>query len=123
MGSQPRSVVSCHVLGHSVDQFAGTGNQRAWLYALATSVFLNDLQVHGRERPIDEERTREFPGAPIEAFVGILPRTQRVALVQRKFHNRSYAEIATSLGCSETAARVFVYTALGTLRDHLEDRP
>ena len=58
----------------------------------------------------------------VEASVAALPPRQRVALVQRKYHDRNYAEIAASLCCSEAAARASVYEALRTLRDRLGDR-
>jgi DNA-directed RNA polymerase specialized sigma24 family protein len=100
---------------------------------LATSAFLSDRRTRGREESIVMERADEIPRtlrkhalrrdarnlhAAVEAGFATLPPTQRVALVQRMFHNLGYAEIAASLGGSETAARECVYTALRTLRSH-----
>jgi RNA polymerase sigma-70 factor, ECF subfamily len=122
---------------HAFDQLDGTTNDRTWLYSLATSAFLSDRRTGGREESIDIEQADESPRtlrknvphlgarnlhATVEAGFATLPPSQRVALVQRVFHNLSYAEIATSLGCSETAARDCVYTALRTLRSRCGDQ-
>ena len=121
-------------LGNQLDR---TTNQRTWLYGLTTNAFLRNRRTPGRDGSFVEERADEISDAPadhaarldgrdllraVEASVAALPPRQRVALVQRLFHSLSYAEIATSLGCSETAARASVYTALRTLRDRLGDR-
>ena len=57
----------------------------------------------------------------VEAFVADLPCQQRVALVQRMFHDRTYAEIGATLCCSEEAARASVYEAIRTLRHRVWD--
>jgi RNA polymerase sigma-70 factor, ECF subfamily len=116
---------------HAFDQRDGTTNDRTWLYSLATSAFLCDRRARSGEESIDMEWADESPPmlgkhaprrdarnlhAAVEAGFATLPPRQRVALVQRMFHNLSYAEIAASLGSSETAARDCVYTALRTLR-------
>jgi RNA polymerase sigma-70 factor, ECF subfamily len=116
---------------HAFDQRDGTTNYRTWLYSLATSAFLRDRCTRSREESSDMERANESPrtlGKPVphrdarnlhaavEAGFATLSPRQRVALVQRMFHNLSYAEIAASLGSSEVVARDCVYTALRTLR-------
>ena len=120
-----------------VSQLDRTTNQRIWLYGLTTNAFLRNRRTPSRDGSFAEERADEISDAPadhatrldgrdllraVEASVAALPPRQRVALVQRLFHSLSYAEIATSLGCSETAARASVYTALRTLRDRFGDR-
>ena len=57
----------------------------------------------------------------MEAFVADLPCQQRVALVQRMFLDRTYAEIGATLCCSEEAARASVYEAIRTLRHRVWD--
>ena len=52
----------------------------------------------------------------MESFVAALPLKQRLALIQRKYHELSYADIATNLGSSEAAARASVHEALRKLR-------
>ncbi|MDF3042028.1 MAG: polymerase, sigma-24 subunit, subfamily, partial [Thermomicrobiales bacterium] len=58
----------------------------------------------------------------VEAFIENLPPKQRVALVQRKYLDIGYAEIAATLGCSEEAARRSVHEALKKLRSCFGDR-
>ena len=58
----------------------------------------------------------------VDAFVATLPGPQWVALVQRRYLNRGYAEIAETLRCSEVAARASVYEALRAMRAHIGDR-
>jgi RNA polymerase sigma-70 factor, ECF subfamily len=120
-----------------VNQLDRTTNQRTWLYGLTTNAFLRNRRTPSRDGSFAEERADEISDAladhtarldgrdllrAVDASVASLPPRQWVALVQRLFHSLSYAEIATSLGCSETAARASVYTALRTLRDCLGDR-
>jgi RNA polymerase sigma-70 factor, ECF subfamily len=118
------------------DWLDGTANHRAWLYTIATNAFLSDRPSFGREGLLAEERTAEVLGVPLEQgarlaacdllrevkdFVATLPRRQWVALVQRRYHDLSYAEIAATLGCSEAAVRASVYEALRTLRIRFGD--
>jgi RNA polymerase sigma factor (sigma-70 family) len=58
----------------------------------------------------------------VESYIEDLPPKQRVALVQRKYLDIGYAEIAATLGCSEEAARRSVHEALKKLRDRFGDR-
>ena len=119
------------------DRLDGEANHRAWLYKIATNTFLSDRRKRGREAPLDGERAELVPAPAadhaarldardllreVEAFVAALPLKQRVALVQRKYHDLSYAEIAANLRCSEQAARASVHEALRKLRDRFGDR-
>ncbi|HRA76415.1 MAG TPA: SigE family RNA polymerase sigma factor [Propionicimonas sp.] len=49
-----------------------------------------------------------------------LPPVQRAAVVLRFYEDRSFAEIATILGCPEATARSHVHRALAALRARLE---
>ena len=119
------------------DRFDGTANPRAWLYSIAANAYLSDRPTCGREDPLAEKRAAELPVVPrehvarltasdllreVEAFAAALPRSQRVALVQRMYHDLSYVEIAATLRCSEAAARASVHEVLRTLRDRFGDR-
>jgi len=112
-------------------------NHRAWLYKIATNTFLSDRRKRGREDVLDEvtEATMPAPAldhaaaldarallAEVEAFIAGLPLKQRLALIQRKYHELSYADIATNLKCSQDAARASVHEALRKLRDRFGDR-
>ncbi len=107
-------------------------NHRAWLYKIATNTAFNWLKKHKRE----SERTVELDletlaadAAPeqrddlrvVAHALRTLPPKQRAALMQRQFQGLEYAEIAQTLGCSETAARANVYQALKKLRAALTE--
>ena len=113
-------------------------NHRAWLYRIASNTFLSDKRKTSRLRSLDAEETVEsLPAASrdddgrldagdllreVEGFIEALPPKQRIALVQRKYLEISYPEIAVTLGCSEEAARRSVHEALRKLRDRFGDR-
>lgn len=118
------------------DRLDGAANHRAWLYKIATNSYLSDRRKMGRVAPLDEVHESRIPGPQpddaarldardllrkVEAFVDKLPPKQRVALVQRKYHDLSYAEIAANLGSSEQAARASVHEALRKLRERFGD--
>ncbi|HYO31172.1 MAG TPA: sigma-70 family RNA polymerase sigma factor [Thermomicrobiales bacterium] len=112
-------------------------NHRAWLYRLAGNTFLSDRRKHGRTGPLDGAAAEAIPSpasdeaarldardllTQVDGLVAGLPKKQRLALIGRKYHDLSYAEIAASLNCSEDAARANVHAALRKLRDALGDR-
>ncbi|SER85156.1 SigE family RNA polymerase sigma factor [Actinokineospora terrae] len=51
--------------------------------------------------------------------IALLPRKQRAAVVLRYYANRSFAEIAGELGCSEATARSHISRGLAALRDRI----
>lgn len=107
-------------------------NARAWLYRIATNsarnaargrsrrtarladVELDGIAAAGVATPEDRMQLRAVARAA-EA----LPPRQRAALVLRQFQDLDYAEIAATLGGTETAARANVYQALKKLRSDL----
>lgn len=112
-------------------------NHRAWLYRIASNTFISDRRKLGRSSPISEtmEQTLPAPGVDqartldardllreVDAFVAVLPPKQRVALVLRKYHGHDYAHIATTLKCSEEAARANVHEALRKVRQQFAHR-
>jgi DNA-directed RNA polymerase specialized sigma24 family protein len=62
------------------------------------------------------------PCRTVAVALAALSRRQQVALVQRRYHGLTYAEIATALHCSKAGARASVYAALRTPREHIGDR-
>jgi RNA polymerase sigma-70 factor (ECF subfamily) len=113
-------------------------NHRAWLYRIASNTFLSDKRKTARLRSLDADAISDIIPATsqdddgrldagnllreVETFIERLPPKQRIALVQRKYLDRGYPEIAESLGCSEEAARRSVHEALRKLRERFGDR-
>ena len=58
----------------------------------------------------------------VEAFIEALPPKQRIALVQRKYLDMGYPDIAATLDSSEEAARRNVHEALRKLRERFGDK-
>ncbi len=112
-------------------------NVRAWLFAIATNLFRNNLRAakrrraaydtakgkgreHGTDSPESAARFNEARVA-VEAVIDTLPTKQRAAFVMRKVHELPYDEIATSLACSSEAARAHVFQAFSKIRHALDD--
>jgi len=112
----------------------------AWLYGIARRQIAT---FHRRERVADRYRRRlgidrsrgseddldlvermvDLDGVRprIDAALAQLPDGQADAVRLRVVEQRSYAEVADALGCSEGAARVRVSRALTRLAEELED--
>ena len=109
-------------------------NHRAWVYRIATNVFLNHRRTVRRrnEVPLDgaesgfSEASSSLNAtialATCRRVVASLPRRQRAALVQRNLLGFTYRAIAATMGGTETAARANVYQAVRRLRRELIDR-
>jgi RNA polymerase sigma-70 factor (ECF subfamily) len=120
------------------DRLPCDANHRAWLYRIASNTFLSDKRKSSRLRSLDADAAVETIPAvsrdddgrldagdllrEVEHFIDGLPPKQRVALVQRKYLDQSYADIAATLDSSEEAARRSVHEALRKLRDRFGDR-
>ncbi len=115
-----------------------------WLYRTA----LGKVQHHFRDKGKETETKRlllaraapPLPSASLEGIdglsamvrkelleavfeaIGKLNLRQRGVLVLRCFEQRSYAEIATIMDCSEMAAQVLLFRAKRSLRRHLSHR-
>ncbi|GLZ38425.1 SigE family RNA polymerase sigma factor [Actinokineospora sp. NBRC 105648] len=66
--------------------------------------------------PLDDPTDAVDERQAVFAGIARLPRKQRAAVVLRYYANRSFAEIASELGCSEATARSHVSRALAALR-------
>jgi RNA polymerase sigma-70 factor, ECF subfamily len=98
------------------------GNERAWLYRIATNKTIDRARRARRLVPLADLRlvAPERDGvtlADLGAAVRALPTGQRAAFVLRKVEGRSYAEIASVLGCSEEAARSRVAEAMKKVKE------
>jgi DNA-directed RNA polymerase specialized sigma24 family protein len=106
-------------------------NLTAWVFTIAHRKVIDAARARSR-RPVPVgvggvgEREPAAPpdplpatDGPVWAAVRSLPPKQRTAVVHRIVGDRSYAEIAAVLGCSEDAARQSVSTGLRRLREEL----
>lgn len=97
------------------------GNQRSWLFAIARTVFLDDVR---KRRPIPVAEVTEAVAAPIdieesdaiERALGALPERQRLALVLCDQAGLSYAEVAEAVGCTQAAVKVLIHRARTNFR-------
>ena len=116
-------VNACNTFG----DLDGTTDHRAWLFNLATGVYLRRQATSTGNRPLKAVMGLKGMDGPdadreVDAFINILPPKQRAALVLRKYHGLGYAEIGQSLNSSEGAARAMAYSALRTLVERFGDR-
>lgn len=93
---------------------------RAWLFAIARNVFLDDAAKNRWEQvgeiedvPIDT-RIEEF--AAVLQVLASLPEPQRAALVLRDQLGMSYDEVSQTLGKSLAATKVLIHRARATFR-------
>ncbi len=93
-------------------------NPRAWLFAIARSVFLDDLRRRSRRPMVVGEHDVDASPDPdpverdaIERALAFLPERQRSALVLSDRIGMTGLEVAETLGVSEGAARVLIHRA------------
>ena len=97
------------------------GNERAWLYRIATNKAIDRGRRSGREVPLDGV-TLAGPARDSAVTIDLaraierLPAGQRAAFVLRRVRGLSYDEVATALGCTPEAARARVSEAAKTVR-------
>jgi RNA polymerase sigma factor (sigma-70 family) len=101
-------------------------NLRGWLLTIATRKAMDHWRAE-RRRPIPVERVPESAAAQQQErdddlwrAVGALPPMQRAAVIHRYVLDRTYAEVAEALGCSEEAARANAYEGRRKLRAEQE---
>ena len=98
------------------------GNERAWLYKIATNKAIDRVRRTRRLVPLEDLRLaapeRDGVGvADLAMAVKTLPTGQRAAFVLRKVQGLSYAEVSRALECSEDAARSRVAEAMKKVKE------
>jgi RNA polymerase sigma factor (sigma-70 family) len=95
-----------------------------WILKIASRKAIDHHRARGRrEIPTDELPERgvldDDPASddPLWAAVRALPPRQRVAVVHRHILDRSYADIAVLMDCTEETARANVYQGTKRLRE------
>lgn len=111
-----------------------------WLYRIATNVALNHIrdgrmarqlaaiddpesevgrELRASEANIEEQLVAQSLGWEVRQAVMALPGKQRAAVLLHKYHDLDYKQIATTLGCSESAVKSLLFRAYETLRERL----
>jgi RNA polymerase sigma-70 factor (ECF subfamily) len=105
---------------------------RAWVFTIATRVAMDELRSKsGRNVSLDRDGLAESAapelGRPayreLEHLTGLLPPTERAAVVLRYGYDLPYAEIGGALGSSEEAARAAASSGVRRLRRNLDRQP
>ncbi len=97
----------------------------AWLYAVARRRFADAARRDSRRRtvPLGREEGVEYGpsvAASLRAAFGRLPAGQREVVVLKLLRGASFAEIASTVGTTEEAARMRFSRALRSVRADLE---
>jgi RNA polymerase sigma-70 factor (ECF subfamily) len=98
------------------------GNPRSWLFAIAKSVFIDDVRKK-RPAPTDvvvEVGVEDVDLAEVELIgeaLSVLPERQRVALLLADQAGLPYDEIATALNASPAAIKVLIHRARVNFRN------
>ncbi|MDE3100980.1 MAG: RNA polymerase sigma factor [Chloroflexota bacterium] len=100
------------------------GNERAWLYRIATNKAID--RARGRRPTVSADDLRlaapERDGVTLldlSRAIRVLPPGQRAAFVLRAVEGRPYREVAAALECSQEAARTRVAEAMKKVRAHV----
>jgi RNA polymerase sigma-70 factor (ECF subfamily) len=121
--------------------YAPTAKFTTWLFRIATHTALSALRDtrHERARESLDAVSADLPArqisdgrpsveqtmvlqarfAEIRRAVSALPAKQRAAVLMHKYEEMDYAQIASSLGCSESAVKSLLFRAYRTLRGRL----
>jgi RNA polymerase sigma-70 factor (ECF subfamily) len=105
-----------------------------WLYTIATRSSLNELRrgVHKQKRQQLEEANGAAPQVDeqvagrrlqerVAKILESLPENQRAAFLLVRFGGRSYEEVASILGLSESAVKSQIFRATDAVRKGLEE--
>jgi len=98
------------------------GNERAWLYRIATNKAIDNGRRSRRLVSVEDLRLAapERDGVTtldLAAAIRALPTGQRAAFVLHRVEGLPHREVATALGCSEEAARARVHEATKKVKE------
>jgi len=119
-----------------------TAKFTTWLFRIATRLALNwirdnqkkianhasldedpadgpALQVADARPNVEEELLRRARCEEIKRAIARLPEKQRAAVLMHKYSEMEYSQIASVLGCSESAVKSLLFRAYETLRKRL----
>jgi RNA polymerase sigma-70 factor, ECF subfamily len=118
-----------------------TAKFTTWLFRIATHLALNWLrdekheknsesldfdleeglfrQVADRAPSAEDRLVKESRAQEIRAAIAALPMKQRAAVLMHKYQEMDYSQIATVLGCSDSAVKSLLFRAYERLRARL----
>lgn len=118
-----------------------TAKFTTWLFRISTHLALNWLrdkkheknvesldvnleeglirQVADRSPNVEESLLKESRADEIRGAVSSLPAKQRAAVLMHKYQEMDYAQIATVLGCTDSAVKSLLFRAYERLRSRL----
>ena len=119
-----------------------TAKFTTWLFRIATHLALNQIrdgrhekgvesieddpsrdgaarQFSDRAPTVEQTMVRQSKLAEVRAAIEALPAKQKSAVLMHKYREMEYAQIATVLGCSESAVKSLLFRAYETLRSRL----
>lgn len=119
-----------------------TAKFTTWLFRIATHLALNWIrdkrhekgiesleddpskdgaarQFSDRAPTVEQVMLREARLSEVRAAIESLPAKQKAAVLMHKYQEMEYAQIATVLGCSESAIKSLLFRAYETLRSRL----
>jgi RNA polymerase sigma-70 factor (ECF subfamily) len=76
-------------------------------------------QVPDRRRTVEQELLYEAKLGEVRRAISSLPAKQRAAVMMHKYEEMEYAEIASVIGCSESAVKSLLFRAYEALRGRL----
>ena len=130
----------------SRETYEPTARFTTWLFRIATHLALNWLRDGKHERahqrldaPRDSEKEGNLPAREVfdktpsveqhmvyqtrlqevRDAIALLPEKQRAAVLMHKYEEMEYSQIASVLGCSESAVKSLLFRAYETLRARL----
>jgi len=117
-----------------------TAKFTTWLFRIATHLALNWIR-DGKNEKLHESLDQELEGVPrqvadqnptveqamlyearlaeVRRAIEMLPAKQRAAVLMHKYEEMEYSQIASVLGCSESAVKSLLFRAYETLRSRL----
>jgi RNA polymerase sigma-70 factor, ECF subfamily len=125
----------------SRESYEPTAKFTTWLFRIATHLALNWLrdgrnergqerlddsspdlparQISDRAPSVEQRMVYQVKLREVRRAVAGLPEKQRAAVLMHKYEELDYAQIATVLGCSESAVKSLLFRAYESLRARL----
>lgn len=125
----------------SRESYEPTAKFTTWLFRITTHLALNHVrdrrndklhdsidekiedgaprQLPSREANVEEQLLRDARLAEVRLAIEELPEKQRGAVLMHKYQEMDYSQIASVLGCSESAVKSLLFRAYESLRTRL----